>query len=641
MGISPSAGAEGSRAGPLADLSESLVEAELISSNGWLIRLRWFAGLAALTGALLVGTVLPIGIPAIPIAVIGVFILLYNLVFLLINRRLIRSRRLSRSDVPPIAYRRLKLAQITMDWLVTMLLVHYTGGVESPVIFFFVFHICIAAMLFPRRTSFAFAILAIGLFAAVVAAEYWDLLPHYHIFGLADYSKFKNPIYIWAMLLSFSISLLIVNFLVSSISERLHSRQAEVVTLNATLQRSSARLQALNETAQVINSTLELTEVLNRLVENTARVMGVRACSIRLLDNTSKLLKPVAAYGLSQAYLDKGPLQLDHDPLDRVVLEGKVVNIPDVPQSDLLQYPDQAVQEGFFSMVSAPLLGKSGPLGILRAYSDERNRFSIEDESFLSAIAAQGSIAIENAMAYETIETLDDTRAAFVRVFTHELRSPVNVIRSLLQTILSGYVSEVNPQQREIIERAIRRVDFLRKLIDDLLDLAHGRMPLQAGESLAPVALDEILERVVKRFEVPAHEKSLTLTWQSPTEPGVTQVRADSEGLDRVFNNLIANAVKYTLPGGKVSVVLTRKGEEARVSVQDTGIGIPAEALPHLFEEFYRAPNARSLEPEGTGLGLSIVRETVKRCGGEVGVQSQPGEGTCFTVTLPLENQPH
>ncbi len=159
------------------------------------------------------------------------------------------------------------------------------------------------------------------------------------------------------------------------------------------------------------------------------------------------------------------------------MLAGKVINIPDVRQSSLLQYPDWAVQEGIFSMVSAPLIGKSRTLGILRAYADGRDRFTPDDEAFLSAIAAQGSIAIENALAYQTIETLDATKAAFIRVFTHELRSPVSVIRSLLQTILSGYAAEITPQQRDILERAVRRVDFLRKLIDDLLDLASGRVP--------------------------------------------------------------------------------------------------------------------------------------------------------------------
>jgi signal transduction histidine kinase len=313
-----------------------------------------------------------------------------------------------------------------------------------------------------------------------------------------------------------------------------------------------------------------------------------------------------------------------------------VINIPDIRQSSLLQYPDWALQEGNFSMVSAPLMGKTRPLGILRAYADGQDRFTPDDESFLSAIAAQGSIAIENALAYQTIETLDATKEAFIRVFTHELRSPVSVIRSLLQTVLSGYAAEINPQQRDILERAVRRVDFLRKLIDDLLDLANGRAPQASADIKTPIPLENVVESVVKRFEVPAQEKDQTLEWQHDPAGGESLVWAPVEGLDRIFNNLVSNAVKYTPQGGKVRVSLRRAAKEVTVEVADTGIGIPQEAMPHLFEEFYRAPNARSVEREGTGLGLSIVRETVNNLGGRVSVKSEPNVGSCFTVTLPL-----
>jgi signal transduction histidine kinase len=239
-------------------------------------------------------------------------------------------------------------------------------------------------------------------------------------------------------------------------------------------------------------------------------------------------------------------------------------------------------------------------------------------------------------LAYQTIESLDATKAAFIRVFTHELRSPVSVIRSLLQTILSGYAAEINPQQRDILERAVRRVDFLRKLIDDLLDLANGRAPQQRMDNEAPIALEGVVEMVMKRFELPAREKGQTLEWSADPQGGESPVQATVESLDRIFNNLVSNAIRYTPEGGKVCVSLHRTAKEVMVDVADTGIGIPEEAMSHLFEEFFRAPNARAVEREGTGLGLSIVRETVNNLGGHVSVQSEVGVGTRFSVTLPL-----
>lgn len=608
----------------------SLVEAELAASNSWFVRLRWIAGAGVLTAAFLVSYVIKVGIPAGPLWAVGIGIILYNIILYFLAQHLQRTAKDSQS------YRTLVIAQITLDWLAIAPLIHFSGGVESPAIFFLVFHTVIASMLLKRRTSFAFAGLAIAMIVVIVVLEYFSLISHYSIGVLEAYPLYTNPLYVAAVLTFFSSTVVIVAFLVTSISERLRNREVEVVALSETLRLSSAKLQALNESAKVINSTLNLTQVLDLLVASTVKVMGVRACTIRLLDHTGTKLEPVAVLGLSQAYLNKGPLELEHDPLDREVLEGKVVNIPDVPRSTLLQYPEWAVQEGFSSMVSAPLIGKSRPLGILRAYSDEKGHFTSDDEAFISAIAAQGSIAIENALAFQTIESLSATKDAFIRVFTHELRSPVSVIRSLLQTILAGYASEVSPQQRDIMERAIRRVDYLRKLIDDLLDLAHGRIPQQAGDLAVLIVLEDVVDRVVKRFEVPAGEKSLTLQWQSETKKGGTLVRATTEGLDRVFNNLVSNAVKYTPQGGKVMVTLSRVGKEARVVVEDTGIGIPEDAMPHLFEEFYRAPNAKAIEREGTGLGLAIVRETLNQFSGHITVTSQPGVGSCFTVTLPL-----
>jgi signal transduction histidine kinase len=243
-------------------------------------------------------------------------------------------------------------------------------------------------------------------------------------------------------------------------------------------------------------------------------------------------------------------------------------------------------------------------------------------------------------LAYQTIETLDTTKAAFIRVFTHELRSPVSVTRSLLETILSGYAGKISAQQRDILERAVRRVDFLRKLIDDLLDLANGRVPQRNLEESTPVALEGVVENVVHRFEMPAQEKGQCLQWRPDPQGGQSLVVATVEGLDRIFNNLVSNAVKYTPEGGKVTVSLNRMPREVQVSVEDTGIGIPEEAMPSLFEEFFRAPNARAVEREGTGLGLSIVRETAHSFGGRITVQSQLGVGSCFTVVLPLAETP-
>ncbi len=481
-----------------------LIDEELVESVAWLIRLRWIAGIGVLLATWFVTKAFRVQVPTQPLLVIGIGIILYNIVFFLIERRY-------KKTIAPIeSYRKLAFIQVGFDWLAMILLIHYSGGIESPAIFFLIFHIIIASIFFPQVTAFGFTLLAIILLGLTASLEYFSILPHYAIGGYLDFPLYKNGLYVIGILFFFSCAALITAFLVTSIQKRMRQHEEEIIDLTESLQIATTRLQALNDSAQTISSSLELHQVLDRLVMNTSDVMGVRACSIRLLAAGGERLEVAAVFGLSQAYLDKGPIELENNPLAREVLSGKVVNIPDVTNTSLLQYRDFTVQEGILSMLSAPLIGKNGPLGILRAYSDERDRFTKDDEFFLMAIAAQGSIAIENALAYQAMEALDASKSKFIRTVTHELRSPVTVTRSLLRTITAGYTGEVNGQQKDLIERAIRRVDFLQKLIDDLLDLAAGKADLKSHDVSEPLPLEDSLIRVVERFAAPAKEKELT-----------------------------------------------------------------------------------------------------------------------------------
>jgi len=610
--------------------SRLLVEAELVSSVAWLIRLRWLAGLGVLLATWSTGALFGLGAPRLPLYAIGTGILLYNLTFYLIEQRL------TRTSAKTEAFRKLSVWQAILDWVAMALLIHFSGGIESPAIFFFIFHIIIVSIFFSARTAAAFAILAAVLLSAIALLEFYGLMPHRAIIGYLETPLYRNSLYLASVLFFFTSTGLISAYLAASIQERLRQREEEVIHLSESLRRATIRLQTLNDGARVINSTLDLPQVLEGLVKSTAEAMGVRACSIRLLDSEGQKLEPVAVFGLSQAYLNKGPVDGITNPLARRVLSGEVVNIPDAPRSSLLQYPEEARQEGIRSVLSAPLIGKSGPMGILRAYAVEPDRFTAEDEAFLVAIASQGSIAIENAMAYKAIEELDLAKGQFVRTVTHELRSPVSVVHSLLRTLTSGYVGEISEQQMDILQRSQRRVEFLQSLIDDLLDLAAGKNEFKRVEPFEPVALPVVVERIVRRYEVISKERGLTLERHQQAGPNEAKVMASQDGLDRIFNNLVSNAVKYTPAGGRVTVNLSYSEGQAQVEVIDTGIGIPEEAQEHLFEEFYRAPNARALEREGTGLGLTIVRDLVVRFGGSIQVESSLGAGSHFTIRLPL-----
>jgi hypothetical protein len=218
-------------------------------------------------------------------------------------------------------------------------------------------------------------------------------------------------------------------------------------------------------------------------------------------------------------------------------------------------------------------------------------------------------------------------------VLTHELRSPARVTSSLLNVLSKGYVGELNDRQTDLVNRAQRRIQVLETLIDDLLDLAAGKADRPAEVEHAPVSLGEVISRVVARHEPLADEKGLSLK-VSGLDDGLI-VCGDREELDRILNNLVSNAVKYT-QRGSVGVWAERIDGWIRITVTDTGIGIPADALPSLFQEFFRAGNAKASGETGTGLGLAIVKGLVECYGGRIHVESQEDVGTTVIVHLPV-----
>ncbi len=609
----------------------ALVEEELISSVAWFIRFRWAAGVGVLAAVGFTTSVLRITLPAATLYALGFAILAYNAVFRVILDRLLRAER---RDIRQFDW--LIIAQIGMDWLAMAALVHFTGGLESPAILYFFFHLIIVAILLsPRATYFAAAMAAI-LVGAITALEYVGALAHVGVPQYIIADQYRVPTYILGKLFFLYSTMFASAYLASTLSSRLRQREAQVVELSDNLQRAYARLRTLYESAEAVSSTLELNEVLDQLVRHATDALGVRACSIRLLDESGARLHVAAVYGLSEAYVQKGDLLIDRNPLAREVLAGKTIITNDVTAETGLQYPTEALAEGICSMLSAPLHGNKKLLGLIRAYSVERNHFTQDDVEFLEVIASQGSVAIENAMAYQELSQLDEMKSKFALTVTHELRSPVSVVRSLLRTMTGGYAGALSEEQRDLTARALRRADFLQTLIDDLLDLAAGKSDLAARAERVVVHLDEVIPRVVQRFEPSAREKRVQLQWCCEACHHPITISATNEGIDRIVNNLVSNAVKYTPAGGRVSVSLRLSDANAVLQVEDTGIGIPEDSLPHLFEEFYRAPNAKAQEKEGTGLGLAITRDLVTRYNGHISVQSQPEQGTRFTVMFPV-----
>jgi len=238
--------------------------------------------------------------------------------------------------------------------------------------------------------------------------------------------------------------------------------------------------------------------------------------------------------------------------------------------------------------------------------------------------------------ANEQLRGLDNMKSDFMRRMEHGSRSHLAVIQSCLSLIQREYYSELDDQQKDLVGTAHRRSSTLLELLDDILILSY-RKSSKAVYHMEPVQLNDIMQKVVDDIKAQAQKKNIAINVQIPLD--FPQVMADRKALNEVFSNLISNAVKYTGEHGTVNLTAKNKRGFIEIGVSDTGIGIASDHLPEIFDEFYRAPNAKSYKVEGTGLGLAIVKEIVKAHGGDLKVKSELGKGSTFTVSLPNKSQ--
>jgi two-component system phosphate regulon sensor histidine kinase PhoR len=230
------------------------------------------------------------------------------------------------------------------------------------------------------------------------------------------------------------------------------------------------------------------------------------------------------------------------------------------------------------------------------------------------------------------LRQLETVRRDFVANVSHELRTPVTAIHLLVETLQNGALGE--PEEAALfVERIDSEVAHLRQMVDELLELSL----METGERPLRLAAVEVAELVAAadRLRPLAEERCVQLRYH--VRDGTPDILGDRDRLELVVRNLVHNAIKFTPRGGAVVVsAAPLDGAHIAVQVRDTGAGIPPEALPRVFERFYKADRSRLRDGSGTGLGLAIARHAVEAHGGRIDVESEVGRGTTFTVVLPL-----
>ena len=602
------------------------LEEELVARGAWLIRLRWLSAAAVLAGTTAVWAIVGDTAPIAAMYGVGVAILGYNAFFWWLDRFLRPAH--VRGE---IRHARFASLQFLTDWVALTVLVHLTGGIASPLLFFYVFHAIIASILLSPRIAALHAAIGVALVGTVTLWQVTGVVPSLPIPGFEHLPPPDAPV-AGQRYFFFTVMIFVSYHMAASMARRLWERTRDLLRLKERAEDAYARTRTLYDIARAATSTLDLPAVLQVIAESTARAMGAKACSIRLLDEDRARLRISAVTGLSAAYLAKGEVEVARSPVDRTALQGWPVRVPDVATSRSLQYPEAVLREGIRAMLVVPLNLRGTAIGVLRLYAGEPREFTDDDIGFLMAIAGQGATAIENARAFSNLQALDEAKSRFVYVVAHELKAPVAAVRSALSLLDEGYGGELSEGQRPLVARATRRIGALSALLQDLLALGamKGQLPERRPE---PVDLARIVDRVRERVQPDVEAKGLALTLDLASEPLV--VSANPDDVERLVGNLLENAVKYTPGGGAVRVTLARDGDQARMDFADTGIGIAPDALPHVFDEFYRAGNAKQ-QSEGTGLGLTLVRRIVDLLHGTIAVESTLGQGTTFTLRLPL-----
>lgn len=373
------------------------------------------------------------------------------------------------------------------------------------------------------------------------------------------------------------------------------------------------------------------------------RIVVHRALEKRALEKEAGLLRLEREKGLREIAGEKSKIKtIIHCMADGVLVtdhEGQVVlHNPSVVR--MLAVTDPSVWDGRKNAYLGSLMDK-----IMQVRDTPGSSISQEvvmgEMTLMAHIAPvrseEGEIlgAVTVLRDISMLKAMDQMKSDFVAMVSHELRAPLASIAQQISVVLEGIFGSVNAQQNEILARAKERTHALLMLINDLLDLSK----IEAGfvvQNKEPVQVAEVLERAIGILKSQAESKNISLQL-SLCEP-LPPLMADRGNIEEVFLNLLSNGVKYTEEGGWVRLSVYPQGSYLCIQVADSGIGISAEDLPHIFDKFYRVKDAQTRKITGTGLGLPIVKRIVEAHLGMVEVDSQPGAGSKFRVYFPLES---
>jgi len=404
-----------------------------------------------------------------------------------------------------------------------------------------------------------------------------------------------------------------------------------------------SEVQILATLGELMGSSMPFREVITMAMRFTSAMMGADGSSLLLLDRKDGNLSFYIVLGEKAEQLRNLTLAQGEGIAGYVAATGVPMVVSDVTREHhFSQRVDQATGFKTRSIACVPLRVRDELKGVIEVVSKRVGSFSDKDLDMLTAIAGPVAIMIDHARLIDEVKSLHEklekagrVKAEFLATMTHELRTPINIVMGNLDILLGGFLGELNNRQKESLKTAMRNSGEALNLVTSLLDLSR----IEAGQVVVRVeefSLEDVWKELEMLFRTGLSGKEVELCWQVKTPlPGL---KTDKIKIKEILSNIVLNAVKFTDRGTiEVSVSSVEGGEQIEIEVKDTGVGIPEDFLPFIFEPFRQAEGSFTRSHGGVGLGLSIAKRLLNLLHGRVEVESEVGKGSTFRITIPAK----
>ena len=405
-------------------------------------------------------------------------------------------------------------------------------------------------------------------------------------------------------------------------------------TLRERVRVATWQMRRLYEVGNEISANLELAPRLELVVSRAAALAQAEAAVVYLREQETEQSRVAAVHGLDPPRPDETvqhyfefersiglpPVEAQQRPVRRRVAPGEDLRMPAFPRRTIS------------SLLALPLIADGHSIGVLLLI-DKPDGFSEDDESFLALYASQAAIAVRNSQLFEHAKTLDRLKSEFVAVVSHEIRTPLTSVKGAIELLGDNRYFPNNEQQAKLLNIAHANAERLLVLINDILDfskLESASLPM----TLERQRLEPVVQQAAHNLRTLIEERQIQLVLDLSEE--LPDLILDSHRIVQVLTNLLSNAIKFSPPSGTIEVAAEAVEGGARVSVRDYGEGIAASDLPKLFRKFSQIDGGSTRKVGGTGLGLVICKGIIEQHGGQIGVESTPGEGSTFFFTLPF-----